>query len=348
MANPSLSDSNNHDPNAENRKKDHINLALQSSVNALYRDTRFYYEPLLSGHPIDRQKLKLNFLGKELGAPLWISSMTGGTAHAKTINENLAKACGEYKLGMGLGSCRQLLHSDQFLSDFAVRKYLGDQPLYANLGIAQIEAMVKAHTLVEVKTLLDKLEADGLIIHVNPLQEWLQPEGDRYYDSPIDTIRRVMEELDIKIIVKEVGQGMGPRSLLALLNLPIQAIDLAAIGGTNFASLEILRSDATTQDTYGDLTKLGHHADEMVEMINNFLTMEDNHTQSKQIIISGGVRNFLDGYYLTQKCGLPSIYGQASALLHPAIESYEKLQQYIESQLDGLALAHSLLKVKHR
>jgi len=94
---------------------------------------------MLSGHPKHDHDISIDILGTTLRTPIWVSSMTGGTAMANTINTNLAKACGEYGMGMGLGSCRALLDSDERLSDFAMRGLIGDQPLYANLGIAQLD-----------------------------------------------------------------------------------------------------------------------------------------------------------------------------------------------------------------
>ena len=117
---------------------------------------------------------------------MWVSSMTGGTAWAKTINHNLARACKDFGMGMGLGSCRSLLHSNDTFSDFNVRPFIGeDLPLYANLGIAQVEELLERGQLRKVKELVDKLEADGLIIHINPLQEWLQPTA-KNWGSPGD------------------------------------------------------------------------------------------------------------------------------------------------------------------
>ena len=101
------------DPSAESRKKDHIELAFASNTPAGTLDKRFYYEPMLSGFESETT-LETTFLGKSFAAPIWVSSMTGGTKMANTINKNLAKVCGEYGLGMGLGSCRQLLHSDEY------------------------------------------------------------------------------------------------------------------------------------------------------------------------------------------------------------------------------------------
>lgn len=346
MANPIQIPLDNTDINASDRKKDHIEMAFKSRVLHQQIDTRFNYEPLLSSHPEDEENIKIQFLGKEFKAPIWVSSMTGGTTLAGTINKNLAKACGEYGLGMGLGSCRQLLYSDEYLDDFQIRKYMSDQPLYANLGIAQLEILIQNNQLDKVNILLDKLDADGLIIHVNPMQEWLQPEGDRFKSDPLMTIKKVIEKSSYKIIVKEVGQGMGPESLEALLKLPIEAIDFGASGGTNFALLEILRSSPEISENYGNLALIGHSAADMVEFVNALCIKNDQDILCKQIIVSGGVSDFLDGYYLTQKLRLPAVYGQASGLLKYAQTSYEELQKYLDLQIKGLSLAKAFLRVK--
>ena len=111
--------------------------------------------------------------------------MTGGTGQARTINRNLAQACGEFSLGMGLGSCRPLLKSDKYFEDFNLRPIIGDKaPFYANIGIAQLEELIREDALYRIIDLVDKLQACGLIIHVNPLQEWFQPEGDRFCEAP--------------------------------------------------------------------------------------------------------------------------------------------------------------------
>jgi len=270
--------------------------------------------------------------------------MTGGTGIAATINENLAKACAEFGMGMGLGSCRKLLHDNTYFNDFDVRIHIGDQPLYANLGIAQIEEIWKNNEWSKVTDLINRLKADGLIIHVNPLQEWLQPEGDRYFTSPIDLIKRAIDALNTSIIVKEVGQGMGPKSLEALCNLPISGIEFAAGGGTNFAMLELLRSDESMLSSYKNLTSLGHTAEDMVNMINTLNNNSGN--RIPDIIISGGVKDFLDGYYLITKCEAHAVYGQASSFLKHAMGSYEELQRHVAAQIEGLRLAHRMLTVR--
>jgi isopentenyl-diphosphate delta-isomerase len=341
---------NQFDPSAETRKQDHIELAFRSQVAMGELDGRFYFEPLLSAHPMVGSLEAISFLGKRLRVPIWVSSMTGGTQHAGRINEHLARACGEFGMGMGLGSCRQLLYSDDYLSDFRVRRWMGDEvPFYANLGVAQLEGLIAEGALERVGVLVDKLEADGLMVHVNPLQEWMQPEGDRFKVAPLDTIRRVLEYADGRfgVVVKEVGQGFGKESLRTLLQLPLAGIEFGAAGGTNFTKLELLRSDEAKQAVYRDLWAVGHSAVEMVGMVNDLVEeLGDSGLACRQIIASGGVKNFLDGYYLVKKLRVPAVYGQASSFLEHAKTSYDALQQYVSAQIEGYRLANAYLRLK--
>lgn len=332
------------DPTAAQRKRDHIALAMEAQV--MQADERFNYEPLLSVHPDTGDRPPMGFLGKWMRAPIWVSSMTGGTEWAGTINRNLAEACGRYGLGMGLGSCRQLLGSDAELPDFAVRKYMGDDtPLFANLGIAQLEEIFAEGRGAVVRELVDRLEADGLIVHINPFQEWLQPEGDRYREVPLNTVKRCLD-LGLKIVVKEVGQGFGPQSVEALMRLPIAALDFGALGGTNFALLEMMRDDREVLDDFAPLARIGHTAEEMVQFVNHCVEKLGSELQCRQVIVSGGVRNFLDGYYYLEKIKLPAVYGQASGFLKHARVSQEALFEYIERQIAGLRLAQRYLTIK--
>jgi isopentenyl-diphosphate Delta-isomerase len=327
------------------RKKDHINLAFRAKTGMEEIDRRFFYEPLMAKHPVS-DLVPFKFLGKKMRAPVWVSSMTGGTALAGQINRNLARLCNEFGLGMGLGSCRTLLHSDEHLKDFDLRDTIGDDlPFYANLGIAQVEEMVLQGDISPINRILDKLRADGLIIHVNPIQEWLQPEGNRFSQPPIDTIRSYLEMTAYPLIVKEVGQGMGPESLRALLELPLEAIETAAYGGTNFAKVELLRAEEFKQQYLEPVSHIGHDAYEMIDMIND-IVKGNIRIGCRQIIISGGIRTFLDGLYLINRCQLPAIYGQASGLLEYASQSYEDLKKYMEYQVEGIKLARSFLVIK--
>lgn len=333
------------DPNATNRKRDHIELALKSQVSTL--DPRFYYEPLFAAHPEKGSLKPFTFLGKTVKVPMWVSSMTGGTDMARIINRNLARACGEFGFGMGLGSCRQLLYSDEYLEDFNVRPLMGDAvPLFANLGIAQLETLIERNETALITELVQKLNADGLIIHVNPMQEWLQPEGDVFKKPPIETIKTLVESLDCPLIVKEVGQGFGYESIKALLQLPLAAVDFAAAGGTSFSKLELLRGATEQQKMYGTLAHIGHSAVEMVDFTNQIVAELGGNIRCSQIIVSGGIQDFLDGFYCIKKLKLPAIYGQASAFLKHAQGDYTDLKAFVEMQIRGLELAEAFLKVR--
>ncbi len=332
----------------DRRKKDHLDLAKKSQTSTKTVDTRFNYEPLFSPHPnIENLDLSLNFLGKDLKAPLWISSMTGGTGEARHINQNLGKACGEFGLGMGLGSCRSLLHDDKYFNDFDLRPLIGEKGLlFANLGIAQLEELAVSKKLETVNELIRKLRADGLIIHLNILQEWFQPEGDRLKHAPLDTIKRVLEVVKYPLIVKEVGHGLGPKSLEALIKLPIAAIEFAAFGGTNFSKLEMFRGDTKYTHNQKALALVGQTAKDMVLDCNKILESLKKEALCQEFIISGGIDSFLQGHYLMDSLHAKSMYGQAMPILEHATGSYETLRDYILSQLMGLQMAKNFLQVK--
>ncbi|NBU35756.1 MAG: isopentenyl-diphosphate delta-isomerase [Bacteroidetes bacterium] len=333
------------DPTASSRKQDHIELAFRSQVASVDMRNEFYYEPLLSAHPAEFSLQPTSFGTKKMKAPLWVSSMTGGTALAGKINNNLAQACAEFGLGMGLGSCRPLLYSDDTLSDYAVRPVLGpDVPFYANLGIAQIEKLWLNNELYRIPSLLEKLSADGLIIHINPLQEWLQPEGDRFTYPPVFIIQELIQKFpDLSLIVKEVGQGMGPQSLKKLLMLPLTAVEFAAGGGTNFSKLELFRAHPDRAEALDPLTKVGHNAHQMVDFCNDIFLHHEADLKCHSLIISGGIQDFLHGYYLVKKSKIPAVYGQASLFLKYAREDYQTLQSFVKHQLEGLTVANHFL-----
>ena len=320
------------------RKGDHIELAMTARTTSHEVDQRFNYEPLFFSHPKKEDRWKSKFLGFEFDFPLWISSMTGGTDHAKLINENLARLCGEFKLGMGLGSCRSLLTDNSRLNEFAVKKFMGGQPLFANIGIAQVEELISSNSEVLLHEMVKVVEADGLIIHINPLQEWFQPEGDRFKVSPLETLKRFLDKASYPVLIKEVGQGMGPKSLKALLELPIAGIELGAFGGTNFTLLENMRSEK--DPTREGFINVGHTALEMIEILNALPV------RNKEFIISGGVKSMLDGFHLKSKLKANSVIGMASAFLAPAMADYDTLKEYFLCQRESLLVAKTLLELK--
>lgn len=320
------------------RKEDHIDLAQKARTASASVDARFNYEPLFFTHPKNDDKWPVKFLGFDLDYPLWISSMTGGTDHAKVINQNLARLAGEFKLGMGLGSCRSLLNDQSRLDEFKIKKFMGAQPLFANIGIAQVEELLRAHSFHLIHQIVEMVEADGLIIHINPLQEWFQPEGDRFKVSPLETLKEFLSDVNYKVIVKEVGQGMGPRSLRALLDLPLAGIELGAFGGTNFTLLEKMRGE----DDPGreGFIHVGHTAREMIDVLNALPL------GNKEIIISGGIKSVLDGFELKSRLKAHAVIGMASGFLAPALSDYETLRSFFLKQRESLLVARSLLEIR--
>ncbi|NOR87905.1 MAG: type 2 isopentenyl-diphosphate Delta-isomerase [Bacteroidales bacterium] len=326
----------------ESRKKDHINLAYQAQLFEQEVSDLFNYEPMLVSNEL-KALPKQKFLGKELRLPLWVSSMTGGTAEAKTINRNLAQVCREFGMGMGLGSCRSLLESNERFDDFNLREIIGpDLPLMANLGVAQVEKLLENGEVDKINQLVQQLKADGLMLHVNPLQELMQPEGDIYKKPPIETISRLLEIFEFPLIIKEVGQGMGPKSLGALLKTNIAGIEFGALGGTNFSLIELMRSDEMILEELGDLASTGHTASEMVEFLNDFPA---DLSQNKEFIISGGMKP-LTGYYLMQNLNSPAIIGMAFQFLKYARNDYAQLQKYTALVQKTLQIAQSFLHHK--
>jgi isopentenyl-diphosphate delta-isomerase len=330
----------------EERKRDHINLAFESLVDSKEADTRFCYEPMLAAHPKE-EPLPFSFAGKQMNLPIWISSMTGGTSKARAINRNLARACGQFGMGMGLGSCRILLDEPSHFPDFDVRDLIGDDfPLYANLGICQLESLLNENRVQLIDELITDLRADGIIIHVNPLQEAFQPEGDRLNHPPIELIESFLAQTSHRVIVKEVGQGIGPDSLARLLSLPLQAIEFGALGGINFSLLELSRGSMEYRAAMAPFVKVGHTAADMVTLVNR-IVHEKGEPVCRELIISGGINSLLDGYYLTNISSLHSVFGMGSAFLKHAMGDYRNLEEYVKGLQKGWHLAGSFLRINH-
>ncbi|OYT15660.1 MAG: hypothetical protein B7C24_11930 [Bacteroidetes bacterium 4572_77] len=203
----------------------------------------------------------------------------------------------------------------------------------ANLGIAQVEELLKKNKADQITNLIDRLQADGLMVHVNPLQELLQPEGDIYEQAPLKTLEKLLSQVDFPVMVKEVGQGMGPKSLAALVALPIAGIEFAALGGTNFSLIELMRSRESQMEDMQILAELGHSPAQMVEYINDLP------------IISGGVTP-ISGLYLQEEMPVPAITGMAFSFLKHARGDYKELQNYLRTVIKVLQIAHQFLERK--
>ncbi|NEP53619.1 MAG: type 2 isopentenyl-diphosphate Delta-isomerase, partial [Moorea sp. SIO3C2] len=223
----------------QQRKADHIRICLDEDVqfrantNGLerYRFTHCCL-PELNRSEID---ISTTFLGKSLGAPLLISSMTGGTEQAKTINFRLAEVAQHYKLAMGIGSQRVAVEKPEVGHTFAVRSIAPDILLFANIGAVQLNY---SYGLEECQKVVDLLTADALILHINPLQECIQANGDTNFKGLLDKINGLCSKLTVPVIAKEVGNGISAAMAQKLLEAGVTAIDVAGAGGTSWAKVE--------------------------------------------------------------------------------------------------------------
>jgi isopentenyl-diphosphate delta-isomerase len=244
--------STNYSAATESRKADHIRICLEEDVQ--FRQTTNGFERYHFDHcclpEINRDQIDISttFLGKLMNAPLLISSMTGGTQEAKTINYRLAKIAQHYRLAMGVGSQRVAVENPDVSDTFAVRKYAPDILLFANLGAIQLNY---DYGLDECLRVVDLLEADALILHLNPLQECIQPKGDTNFRGVLDKIETLCQKLPVPVIVKEVGNGISAKMAHKLIGAGVTAIDVAGAGGTSWALVESERADNILQRRLG-------------------------------------------------------------------------------------------------
>jgi isopentenyl-diphosphate delta-isomerase len=240
------------DSNIQSRKADHIRICIEEDVQCQqvtsglehYRFTHSCL-PELNYSEID---ISTTFLGKRLEAPLLVSSMTGGTQQAKIINQRLAEVAQRHKIAMGVGSQRVAVEKPQVADTFAVRKYAPDILLFANLGAVQLNYQ---YGVDECLRIIDILEADALILHLNPLQECIQANGDTNFRGLIDKISKLCYQLPVPVIAKEVGNGISPTIAEQLIAAGVQAIDVAGAGGTSWAKVESERAQTPIQRRLG-------------------------------------------------------------------------------------------------
>jgi isopentenyl-diphosphate delta-isomerase len=179
-----------------------------------------------------------------------ISCMTGGTEDAENINAQLAIAAEELKIPIGVGSQRQALENKKFRETYSViRRNAKTAPVLGNLGAAEL---VKLKSFTPVKMLVELIQADAFVIHLNPLQELLQPEGTPYFSGLLKSLNRLVKEMEIPVIVKEIGTGISGKASKALLKAGVKGIDVAGAGGTSWAAIEMLRNKSMTNDYFWD------------------------------------------------------------------------------------------------
>ena len=314
----------------QTRKAEHISICLEEDVqfhettNGLerYRFTHCCL-PELSLSDID---LSATFLGKKMGAPLLISSMTGGTELAQTINYRLADAAQHYKIAMGVGSQRVAVENPQLADTSALRHRAPDILLFANIGAVQLNYN---YGLEQCQRVIDILEADALILHLNPLQECIQTEGDTNFKGLLDKVANLCYKLPVPVVAKEVGNGISGAMAMKLLEAGVSAIDVAGAGGTSWAKIEGKRAKDAKQRRLGTT-----FADWGVPTAESIVSVRAA-APKVPLIASGGLRNGLDA---AKAIALGAdIAGLAWPFLQAAAESEAAVNELVEVLIAEIA-----------
>ncbi|MDG1495758.1 MAG: type 2 isopentenyl-diphosphate Delta-isomerase [Porticoccaceae bacterium] len=300
------------------RKADHIHLALQAehqaATSAGFDRIRFEHNAMPELH-VDEVDCSTVFLNQYCSAPLIIGAMTGGCEHGEAINRHLAEAAEHCQIPMALGSQRAALQ-DGLPQD--VRRWAPEAMLLGNIGATQLQQ----HGVELAQRAVDSVQANAMIIHLNPLQELVQPQGDRDWRGVLDAIEACCATLSVPVIIKEVGSGIGPSSAQRLIDVGVNFIEVAGRGGTSWASIENARIEQTReQQIAAPFLDWGMNTAELIPRVRS---------QSSQLglIASGGLRNGLD---IARSLRLgANISALAQPFLQPALESTEAVIEKIE------------------
>lgn len=315
----------------QTRKADHLRVCLEEDVQ--FRETTSGLERYRFVHcclpELDLRNVDLttHFLGKTLSSPLLISSMTGGTEQAEMINFRLAAAAQQYGLAMGVGSQRVAIEKPEVAKTFAIRSMAPDALLFANLGAVQLNYQ---YGIDECRKVVDLLEADALILHLNPMQECVQTGGDTNFCGLLEKIAGLCEQLPVPVIVKEVGNGISAGMAEKLIQVGVSAIDVAGAGGTSWAKVESERARDERQRRLGaTFADWGLPTAECITSIRAI-------APTIPLIASGGLRNGLDA---AKAIALgANLAGMAMPFLQAAQDSEAALHKLVEVLLAELAI----------
>jgi isopentenyl-diphosphate Delta-isomerase len=315
----------------EARKARHLDVCLDddvaSTLDAGWSRVRLRHEALpdLALSEVDTAA---RFLGFRLRAPILISSMTGGTARAGDLNRRLAEAAEAAGIAMGLGSGRALIENPALLPTFDVRAVAPHAVLFANIGAVSLNYGIGIDA---VRRLVDGLGADGLFLHLNPLQEALQPGGDTNFRGLLPQIAGLCAALDVPVVAKSVGSGISCATAARLLDAGVAALDTAAAGGTSWARVEGKRSGDDRREALAEtFAGWGQPTAEAVrELRERFPAVP--------LIASGGVRTGVD---IARAIALGAdLCGLALPFLEAASESRAAVDELIEALVAALRIA---------
>lgn len=305
-----------------NRKADHIRINLEQDVQSGLTTglERLHFEHCaLPELDLADVSLQTTFLNMTLSAPILISSMTGGTEEALSINHHLAEAAQEMGIPIGLGSQRAAIDHPEIESSFKIRSTAKDVPILANLGAVQLNY---GYGIDECRRAVEMVAADALILHLNPLQEALQPEGDTNFKGLLVKIEAICSQLEVPVIAKEVGWGLSAEVSRRLVSAGVQAIDVAGAGGTSWSQVEMFRAqDEMQAQRAAQFVGWGIPTARAVLQVRDALP-------EIPLIASGGLRSGID----VAKCIAlgADLCGMAGPLLKAAVQSSHAVVELLE------------------
>ncbi|MBM2846049.1 MAG: Isopentenyl-diphosphate delta-isomerase [Bacteroidetes bacterium] len=272
------------------RKKQHVNITLTKDVRFRTKTTglehlEFVHNALPEVH-FSEIDTTTSFLGRKLNLPMMVSCMTGGYADALTINRELAEVAQEIGIAMGVGSQRQALEDKTYHRTFSVvREAAPDIPIVGNIGASEVARM---ESVDSIQRLVDLIKADAFAVHLNPLQEFLQPEGNTDFRGVLTGIGRLVNGLSVPVIVKEIGAGISAEVARRLLEMGVTHIDIAGAGGTSWAGVETLR-----RKDRGFGTQFWDWGIPTARAIRDVVQLKGNNVQFT-LIASGGIISGID------------------------------------------------------
>jgi isopentenyl-diphosphate Delta-isomerase len=310
------------------RKEDHIRICLGNQAQA--RNATSGFEDIQLVHralpEVNKANINLSttFLGKKFSAPIIVGAMTGGTEEATQINSSIAQAVENLGLGMGVGSQRAAIEDQKLEETYAItRKMAPNAFLIANIGGVQL---VHGYGLKEVKKVVEMIDADAVAVHLNALQEAVQPEGQTNFKGILARIAEVAGELDTPLIVKETGAGISAEDAKSLEDAGVKAIDVGGVGGTSFAAVEYHRT-STKQSLCGE-PFWDWGIPTAVSLIEALQTVK------LPVIASGGLRSGTDiAKALSLNASLASI---SQPILQTAIKSTKETEDKLSCLIEEL------------
>ena len=327
----------------ESRKHEHVRVSLEkdvSSVHNYWDDVKLTHNalPEINKNDID---YSTKLFGKKLGAPLIIAGMTGGYEKAKEINQNLAATAEKFQIGMGVGSQRAALENSKLKKTYGVIKDY-DMPLrFANIGVSQIVLWGHKKTLENANKMIDMIDAHVFIVCLNFLQEAVQFEGEANAKGSYESIKKLAEDLDIPVIIKESGAGISFGVAERLSKTKIAGIDVGGAGGTSFAAIEHYRAKMIDDKLHERGGKTFWNWG--IPTPTSILEVGEATNWKLPIIATGGIRNGLDA---SKAVALgASCAGVAHALLKPAIKSKKATIEEVDAIIKEFRAAMFLLGV---